>query len=121
MEALRAWTAAEEGGVPPLGTEPHRASPLLRELQRLVRALEARATSQELTDTHCRLVGSRLAQVGSRGRHALFRTLDALGAGAVGDFLLLQYNLAKTVAHERVLQRRMADAAIRDRTGGSGG
>jgi hypothetical protein len=58
--------------------------------------------------------------VGSRGRHALFRTLDALGADAVGDFLLLQYNLAKTVAHERVLQRQMADAAIRDRTGGRG-
>ena len=121
VEALRTWTEAEaEGRAPPSGAEPPPASPLLRELQRLVRALEARTTSQELTDAQCRRVGSRLAQVGSRGRHALFSALDALGANAIGDFLLLQYNLAKTVAHERVLQRQMADAAIRDRTVGAG-
>lgn len=91
----------------------------LQELRRLVRALEARTVSQELTDEQCRKLGRKLAEVGSGGRHAIFWALDALGASAVGDFLLLQYNLAKTAAHERVLQRQMADAAIRDRTGGA--
>ena len=85
-----------------------------------MRALEARTTSQELTHAQCRRVGSLQAQVGSRGRHALFSALDALGTNAVGDFLLLQYNLAKMVAHEGGLQRTKANAAIVDRTAGAG-